>query len=81
MAHFWTIFPVFEAKKAFTKNLALSHTTSYEFPATCENFEKTNDLIPRKHPDGQKDRQVLFCRTLSATVGTPINIVDERLAE
>ena len=34
---------------------ALSHTTSYRFLAPSQNLEKTNDKIPRKSPDRQKD--------------------------
>ena len=57
LAHFWPTFPIFGAKKIFLKNLALSHTTSYGFLASCQNLEKTNDTIPRKHPDRRKDRR------------------------
>ena len=52
---FWPIFPIFGAKKNFLKNLALSRTTSYGFLASCQNLEKTNDTIPRKHPDRRND--------------------------
>ena len=55
MAHFWPIFPILGAKKFFLENPALSHTTSYGFLASCQNLEKTNDTIPRKCPDRQKD--------------------------
>ena len=59
------------------KNPVLSRTTSYGFLAPCQNLEKTNDTIPRKHPDGQKDGQkdgqTLFYRTLSATAGGSIS--------
>ena len=55
------------AKKVFIKALA-------------QNFEKANDPILKKHPNGQKDRQILFRRTLPATAGGPINIVNERFA-
>ena len=44
LAHFWSIFPIF-----------LSRTTSYGFLASCQNLEKTNETIPRKHPDRRKD--------------------------
>ena len=30
-------------------------TTSYGFLASCQDFEKTNDTIPRKPPDRRKD--------------------------
>ena len=41
----------------FLENRALSSTTSYGFVASCQNLEKTNDSIPRKHLDRQKDRR------------------------
>ena len=41
--------------------------------APCQNLEKINDTIPRKHPDGWKDRQrneqSLFYKTLPGTAG------------
>ena len=52
---FWPIFPIFWAKCFFWK-IWLSHTTSYGFLASCQNLEKTNDKIPRKHPDRRKDK-------------------------
>ena len=63
MAHFWPIFPIFGAKKIFVENPSLSHATSYRFLAPCQNLEKVDDVIQRKHPDrwtegwmeGQKD--------------------------
>ena len=55
MAHFGSIFPIFGAKKIFLKNPALSHTTSYEFLAPCQNLEKVKDPIQRKRPDRRKD--------------------------
>ena len=61
LAHFWSIFPIF-----------LSRTTSYGFLASCQNLEKTNETIPRKHPDRRKDGQTLFNRTLPANAGSPI---------
>ena len=74
MAHFW---PIFGAKKNFLKNLVLSRTTSYGFLTPCQNLEKVNDTIQRKHPhrrtEGRKDdEQTLFYRTLPATAGGPI---------
>ena len=71
LAHFWSIFPIFGAKKNFLENLALPHTTSYGFLAPCQNLEKTNDAIPRKHPDRRKDGQTLFYRTLPAAARGP----------
>ena len=53
---FWPIFPIFGAKNFFLENPALSRTTSYGFLASCQNLEKTNDKIPRKHPDRRKDK-------------------------
>ena len=48
-------FPIFGAKTKFLENPVLSRTTSYWFLAPCQNLEKTNDAIPRKHPDRWKD--------------------------
>ena len=42
-------------KKTFLENPALSNTTSYGFVAPWQNLEKTNDIIPRKSPNEQKD--------------------------
>ena len=79
---FWSIFG---AKKIFLENQTLSCTTSYGFLATCQNLEKVNDTIQRKHPDrwmegqterrtdGRKDGQILFSRTLPTTAGGPIS--------
>ena len=50
-----THFPKFWGKKIFLAYMALSCTTSYGFLAPCQNLEKTNDAIPRKHPDRWKD--------------------------
>ena len=52
---FWPIFPIFGAKKIFLENPALSRTTSYGFLAPCQNLEKVNDTIQRKHPDRQME--------------------------
>ena len=52
---FCPIFPIFWAKKIFPKNPALSSTTSHGILAPCQNLEKINDTIPRKHPDRWKD--------------------------
>ena len=62
-------------KKIFPENLALSCTTTYGFLVSCQNSERTNDAIPRKHLDrrmdrkieGQKNGQTLFYMTLLAT--------------
>ena len=61
--------------------------TSYRFLAPCQNLEKVDDVIQRKHPDrqtegwmegrkdgrteGRKDGQTLFHRTLTATARGP----------
>ena len=58
----------------------MSRTTSFGFLASRQNLEKTNDPIPRKHPDRGNDRQTLICRTRRTTAAGPINIVNERLA-
>ena len=55
LAHFWSIFSIFGAKKNYLENLAQPRTTSYKFLAPCQNFEKTNDTIPRKALDRLKD--------------------------
>ena len=55
LAHFGPIFPVLGAKKIFMENLALSRTTSYGFLEQCQNVEKVNNTIQRKHPGRQKD--------------------------
>ena len=53
----------------------------YQFLAPCQNLKKTNDPIPRKHPDREKDGHTLFCRTCWATAAGPINIVNKRIAQ
>ena len=72
-AHFGSIFLILTAKKIFTENPTLSCTTLHGMLAPCQNLEKINDTIPRKHPDGWKDRQrneqSLFYRTLPGTAG------------
>ena len=55
---FWPFFPILGPRKNFfSENPALLRTTSYSFLAPCQNLEKTNDTIPRKQPDRQKDRR------------------------
>ena len=56
LTHFWPTFPVLGANNFFLGNPALSRTTSYGFLASCQNLEKTNDTIPRKHLDRQDGR-------------------------
>ena len=58
--YFWPIFSPFSLylgqKNFYPEIPALSHTTSYGF-LPCLNLEKTNDTIPRKRPDRNKDRR------------------------
>ena len=42
-------------KKYFYKIQLCKNTASYGFLAPCQNLEKTNDTIPRKHLEKQKD--------------------------
>ena len=74
---FWPIFPIFGAKKIFLENPALSRTTSYGFLAPCQNLEKVNNTIQKKHPEETsgrwKDGQTLFYMTLPATARGPKN--------
>ena len=58
----------------FLGNLALSHTPSYRFLAPCQNLERTNDTISRKHQniwkDGRMDRSYFtgpFCIPLATS--------------
>ena len=63
----------------------------HRFLTPCQNLDKTNDTIPRKHldrqkdgkmeggKDGWKDGQTLFHRTLSATAGGPKKKINEIL--
>ena len=52
-------FPNFESKKKlFSENLALLSKTSCEFLAPCQNVEKTDNTIPRKPLDRQKDKMM-----------------------
>ena len=53
--YFWSIFPILGAKNFLLENPALSRTTAYGFLAPCQNLEKNNDAIPRKHPDRRKE--------------------------
>ena len=41
--------------KNFPKHLALSHTFPYGFLAPCQMLQETNDVIPTKQLDRQKD--------------------------
>ena len=63
--HFWPILPFFlvgergggggGAKRHFPENLAVSHTTSCGFLASCQDLEKINDPIPKKRPNRWKN--------------------------
>ena len=80
---FGPFFKFLGQKKTFPENLALSHTTLNVILAPCQNLEKINATIPRKHPDRQKGRQTLFYRTILVTAWGPINdmvIFNHRLA-
>ena len=48
---FLAFFQNFGAKKVFSNNPDQSRTTSNGFVAPCRNSKKSNDSIPRKHPD------------------------------
>ena len=48
--HFFPISLIFWEKE-FPPKIGLSCTTSYGSLAPCKNSEKSNDPIPRKHPD------------------------------
>ena len=54
--HIFGPLPQFLGQFFFLQFLALSRTTSYVLLAPCENLEKTNDPIPRKHLDRRMDR-------------------------
>ena len=49
-------FPNFggKKKKKILENPVLSHTTSHGLLVSCKSLKKTNDTIPRKHPDRQR---------------------------
>ena len=55
LAHFGLIFPILGPKRNFHLNPTLSRTTSHGILASCQNIEKINDIIPRKHSDKWKD--------------------------
>ena len=59
--YFWPISPIFEEKKVFQENVALSGTISYGFLALNQNSEKSNDR--------KKNGQTLLHSTLPATAG------------
>ena len=56
----------------FLENPARS-ALPYGFLAPCQNSEKTNDTVPRKCLNRQKDGRTyrLFYRTLPVTAGAP----------
>ena len=60
----------------FLQKISLCHTQLYMGPKHHAKFQKkTNEPIPRKlkdrQKDGQMDRRTLFYRTLPAKVGGP----------
>ena len=74
--YFWPISPIFQAKKVFPRNLAVTHNLIRQgFLPPCQNSEKPNDPILRKHPhrrqDRRMDRDTLFHRTIPATARSP----------
>ena len=69
--YFWPIFPIFWAKIFFSKNSALSRTTPHSPLTPCYVSEKTNELIPRKFPDGRTEGWMLIHRALMLTVRGP----------
>ena len=71
LAHSWSIFPIFGQKFFSPENPALSRKTSIGFLTLCKNLEKTNNTLPRKYPDRQKDGQSIFYRTLPPTTRRP----------
>ena len=71
---FLTHFHNFGGKKCFSEKYGCHQKTSNEFPAPCQNSEKSNDPVSRKHLDRRQDRRTdrpYFIRTLPATVGSP----------
>ena len=58
----------------------MSHTTSYGFLASCQNFEKTNDTIPRKLPDRRKDGHAT-CSFNKKYFGEMGRTIEERIKE
>ena len=71
---FWSIclsFSQFWGQKIFSrKSSSVTHNFIWS-SALCQNFEKNNDAIPRKHPNRWKDRlterQTLFHKALPVT--------------
>ena len=57
LAHFGYFSTIWGQKNFFPENVALPCTTSYEFLASCQISEKTNDTIPRKPLDSRTDRR------------------------
>ena len=73
---FW---PIFGGKFFSRKSGSVTHNVS-GFPALCQNFQKTNDTIPRKCPDrwkhGWKDRPY-FIGPFQLTPGVQKNSRDK----
>ena len=53
-------FPQFLGQKKFFHKTELLPTTSEGFLALCQNSEKSNDPIPRKHPDWCQEANWVF---------------------
>ena len=49
---------VFFLEQKLFQKIRLSCTTSYGFLAPCQDLEKTNDTITRKHLDGWMDSRM-----------------------
>ena len=81
--HFWSFLP----DRVFFHKIWLCHTTTiYGLLRPCQVSEKTNEPIPRKLTDRQKDGrradgQTLFYRTLLAKARGPKNSYGKILAE
>ena len=54
----WSVFPILKGKKFLKENPPLSCRTSHRFLAPCQNLEKTDDTILRKHLDRERDGKV-----------------------
>ena len=68
--YFWPIFPIFGSKIFFSKNLAVTHNTTWASNTMLSSRKKTNEPNPKKTA-GQKDGQTLIHRTLLVMAGSP----------
>ena len=77
--HFWPIFPIIWAK-TFFHEIELLCKTSQGFLAPCQNSEKSNDPISRKHPNRCQEARInrpYFTGTTSKTaVNWPLKVKD-----